>query len=522
MDMNKCMRILAGWRLWSLAGLGCTAAIALAFQHRPAATLPDRQVLTVHPAEISDPLPNPYMGLGLWAGPWGFGNTEKAYTVGDCTTGFGDNASLFNWVLIDWDWSSLEPAEGRFSWSDFDTIVQYWAARRKQVVVRFWVTDDPGWNGHPGRTVLPQWLWANGLKGHSYLGQGGKMNVEPDYSDPSYLSVFLPALQGLLESFATRYDRPGTPIIFLQAMGYGHWADFATWYSKYQFPSPQAKRDTLARLVRLYIHTFHHIPLLQMAGSDSDEDHYSTLDDFMHSKALDIAVANHFGFIWTGFIDGNRGRFTREIMEASWHTDPVIAEGSWNYDEMKDQLTHGTVEENIEGAGDYHANFFHLYFVPQTYQRAMREDRSALESALQAGGIGYRLLPTLLSWPRQLAAGRLLVLHQEWINRNVGRLYVSHPLTLYLTTALGKEAFSESIPGFDESQWVRGQTYSVMSVFHLSRDIPPGEYNVLIALADGSGKPAIRLAIAGEDSMHRYSIGHIRITPPDETSPNTE
>ena len=474
--------------------------------------------VTVHPKEIADPLPNPYMGLGLWAGHRGFGNTEKTYTVADCTIGFGDNAPLFNWVLIDWDWASLEPAEGKFDWREFDEIVRYWSARDKQIVVRIWSTDDPGWNGHIGAPVLPGWLWDKGLRSHSYIGNGGRKMLEPDYGDSSYSSVYLPALQKFLQAFAQRYDDPDTPILMLQTMGYGHWADFATWYSKYKFSSMQVKHDTLASLLQVYIHTFNHIQLLQMAGSDWNGEDVPNLDAFLYSKALDVAAANHFAFMWTGFIDGNSGPYTRVTMERYWRDHPVIAEGSWSYDDMKDQRTHGTVAENVDGAIDWHANFFHLYFVPHAYRRAMQEDQTPLSQALQSGGIGYRLVPTSLSWPAQLPAGHLLVLHQEWINRNVGRLYRPYPLKLYLTDLQGKDVFSEAIPGFSETDWVQWTTYPVMSVFHLPKTIPAGEYQLRLALVDQTGKPKIRLGIAGVDSTIRYRIGTIRILPPDGPS----
>jgi len=92
---------------------------------------------TVHPTEIDEPLPNPYMGWGLWAGPKGFGNNERDYSIERNTTGFGDDAPLFNWVLIDWDWASLEPKQGQFDWTSFDRVIQYWASRDKNAVVRF-------------------------------------------------------------------------------------------------------------------------------------------------------------------------------------------------------------------------------------------------------------------------------------------------------------------------------------------------------------------------------------------------
>src|SRR5690348_11635792 len=71
-------------------------------------------VKTVVPQEIDDPLSNPYMGWGLWAGPRYLDG--RSFTLEYNTTGFGDDAPLFGWVLIDWMWSDLEPQEGRYDW----------------------------------------------------------------------------------------------------------------------------------------------------------------------------------------------------------------------------------------------------------------------------------------------------------------------------------------------------------------------------------------------------------------------
>jgi hypothetical protein len=148
----------------------------------------------------------------------------------------------------------------------------------------------------------------------------------------------------------------------------------------------------------------------------------------------------------------------------------------------------------------------------------MREDRANFERGLESGGLGYRLVPTSLSWPRQVPAGNLLLVRQTWVNRNVARLYVQHPLKLYLTDAQGTEKFSESDTSFDERSWVRGKDYSLISVFHLQKELPPGVYDVRIALADGAGKPRIRLGIDGADSELRYKVGEIRILPPEKVA----
>jgi hypothetical protein len=465
---------------------------------------------TIKPVELSDPIANPYAGWGIWAGPrdWEF----KNYSVADNTTAYPDDAAYFSWVMVDWNWSDIERTEGQYNWNNFDEVYHYWVSRGKQLVVRLWVTDDAGWNGDPGTNPIPDWLWANGLKSREYKGNGGAQKREPDYMDASYSRIYLPSLKRLLASFAQRYDKPGTPVEFLQVMGYGHWADWATWYSHYPFPSKRAKHDLLAQIMQLHMDTIHYIRLFEFAGADWDKNELTGPDDQLYTKALDVALAHGFGLIWTGFIDGVGG-WDRDLMTRYWKQNPIIAEDNWDYLEIKDQGTHGTLEENLDLMLEYHANLAHYYIRSTIYARAMREDRANFERGLRSGGLGYRLVPVSLQWKRELPAGDLMMLKQEWVNRNVGWLSVQHPLKIYLTDETGHEKFSEVDRSVNETSWVNGELYKVTSVFHLPKELATGTYDVRVALVDASGTPRINLAIAGADASKRYKVGTVRILP---------
>jgi hypothetical protein len=468
---------------------------------------------TVFPVESEAPLANPYMGWGIWVGPHAFGNNERDYSVAQNTAGFGDDAPLFNWVIVDWDWARLEPREGEFNWGDFDAVLNYWAARGRQFVLRFWVTDNPGWKSRSGAPVLPNWIWEKGLHTREYVAESGMKQREPDYADPTYQSIYLPALRRFVTAFADRYDKPGTPIIFLQATGYGNWVDWATRYSRYKFADPSAKRALLARVMEIYASAFKNIRLLGWSGADWDEGDLGSLADYISANALDSVLSGGCGLIWTGFIENLYG-WDRDMMQTHWRQHPILAEGYASFDDIQDDKTHGTFDEVLDVALAWHANFTHYYFVVDTYKRAMREATQTIRRGLCRGGLGYRLVPISLSWRNKLAAGQLLVIKQSWMNRNVGRLYVQHPLKLYLTDTAGRVRFSEVDTGFDETAWVRGETYPVMSVFHLPNNMPPGVYDLRIALVDVGGKPRIRLPIAGEDGEMRYKVGTIRVLPP--------
>jgi len=470
---------------------------------------------SVTPGEIEGPLSNPYMGWGIWTGPKQYGYNEKVYTVAQNTTGFGDDAPLFKWVMVDWPWRDLEPEEGKFQWNDLDAVMNYWSARGKQFIVRLWVTDDEGWAEHPGAPVCPDWLWAKGVRYREYVGKANAKQRELDYLDPSYKRVYLPALVKLVTAFAGRFDKPYTPIIFVQVVGYGHWVDWASWDSKYPWPTPAAEHEVLANLVQLFAESFHNIQLLMSDDGDwnNRQKRLDSPEEVLYRNAVDSGISKGAGLIFTGFIqDIYINGWLKNNTERYWRRVPLAGEG-YSYDELKRENSHGTMDETLRVLEEYHLNFYHFYWDGPDYQQTLREDRASVEKGLMSGGLGYRLVLTSANWRGELHPGELFLLEQTWVNRNVGRLYVDHPLKVYLTDSSGNEKYSELDYNLDETAWANGETYRHISVFHLPAGLAAGEYDVRIAIVDQAGKPRIRLAIQGEDSQTRYKLGSVRILP---------
>ena len=469
-----------------------------------------RTVITVFPAENSLPLTNPYMGFGIWAGPRYYDG--RTFTMEYNTTAFGDDAPLFSWVLIDWMWSDLEPKEGQYAWTDLDNIIAFWAARKKQIYLRVWITDDPGWNGAPGNEVCPRWLWSGGVKYRAYTGEGRSDKREPDYLDPSYETLYLPKAKRFLSALAARYDRPDSAVVLWGGMGYGQWGEWHTMWSHYPWPNKDVKHGVLAKIVNMYAEVFKVRPVVISYCFDDDRAQVTSLGDFHYRQALDVALAKGFGLARHGFIDGLM-LYDRLTMEKYWRSAVMFAEGNWSYMDVKNHGTHGTIEENIQVFTEWHTNYGHFYIDAASYKRAMREDRAAFEDGLKTGGIGYRLVPASLSWPEELRAGDLFVMHSRWVNRNMGRCYVRMPLKVYFTGTGGDERFGSTDRVFDQTDWVRGEEYPVTTIFTVPTTLAPGAYDVRIAIVDGSDQPSVRLPIAGEDEQGRYRLGSIRILP---------
>jgi hypothetical protein len=483
--------------------------------------------MIIHPQPIDDVLHNPWMGWGLWAGPIYFNGTPR--TLEENTIGFGDDAPLFQWVLLDWMWADLEPQEGQFNWEPLDAIIRYWAQRGKQINLRIWVTDDPGWDGAPGADwACPKWVYDAGLRWREYRGEGNSAKREPDYTDPSFQSIFMPRLKNLLQAVAERYDHPGHPFNFIGCMGYGQWGEWHTLWSHYPWPSKQVKHDVLAGIVNLYADTFKEVDLaisycldtfhFGESAADFKKDYRTFLelqdrddvDDFLYRQALDVAIQHGFLLGRHGFIDGLWFN-DRRIMERYWKRHAFYAEANWAYTDIKNHGTHGTLDENIDIMLEWHSTYGHFYTDAASYRRTLQDDPHSYERGLKPGGLGYRFVLKEIDWPDQAHPGHLLLVKQNWENVNVARLHKRHLLKLYLTGPDGKDVFSELDHAFDPTGWVRGEEYAFTSVFHLPKDLPAGVYTLSIAMADLDGQPRIALGIEGADDRLRYTLGSIEV-----------
>jgi len=483
--------------------------------------------MIIKPTEINDGINNPWMGWGLWAGPIYFDGTSR--TLQENTIAFGDDAPLFDWVLLDWMWADLEPEEGYFTWDELDAVIDYWASRGKQINLRVWTTEDPGWNGAPGASeVCPNWLFEAGLHWHDYTGEGNAAKREPDYAHPSFREIYVPRLQNFLNALAARYDKPGQPFNFLGNMSYGQWGEWHTLWSHYLWPSERVKHDILANLVTLYADTFKHTDLAISCCFDSfnyadgpkdnqDHDTWRRLvaqddpQDFLYRQGLDVALERGYILGRHGFIDGIL-HTDRVIMEAEWRRRAFYAEGNWSYLDLKNHGTHGTVDENIDHMLEYHSNYGHFYVDAAAYRRIVAEDAERFARGLRPGGLGYRLVLAQAGYPDAIAPGQLLVIRQRWANRNAGRCYKRHPLKLYLIDSAGNTVHTDTDMAFDQTGWVRGETHEVTSVFRTPKDLPEGTYDVRLAMVGWDGAPALRLGVAGTDDQKRYSLGTLQVS----------
>ncbi|MCK4627808.1 MAG: beta-galactosidase, partial [Sedimentisphaerales bacterium] len=160
------------------------------------------ETITVRPVEINNMLHNPDVGWCLYIFGWD--------SVEDSTVNLtGDDAPLFDVVVLDFMWVHLEPENNVFDWKKMDAIIDYWTKRGKQYSMRicmahytplyketkefWWETCEP-----------PAWLFDElgcGYQGATIKGRTMRKSRtlrRPNYYDP----IFIEQHQEFLDALA--------------------------------------------------------------------------------------------------------------------------------------------------------------------------------------------------------------------------------------------------------------------------------------------------------------------------------
>jgi len=96
-----------------------------------------------------------------------------------------------------------------------------------------------------------------------------------------------------------------------------------------------------------------------------------------------------------------------------------------------------------------------------------------------------------------------------WLNAGVAPPYTNYPLAVELRSANNNAEIRVPV---DVRTWLPGDAVFDGSLY-VPETLPEGVYDFRVALLDPrSGKPAVRLAIAGRDADGWYQQGQLRVT----------
>src|SRR5205823_5775805 len=110
---------------------------------------------------------------------------------------------------------------------------------------------------------------------------------------------------------------------------------------------------------------------------------------------------------------------------------------------------------------------------PNLFARGLRE-------------MGYRLVPTRVTYPPIFRPGETFTIHTTWTNRAVGRAMRDFHLITEVSAAKCDAGALQT------SKWINGQSYDVESKISL-KGLAPGDYTLRIGLIDGDRAIALPL-----------------------------
>ena len=123
--------------------------------------------------------------------------------------------------------------------------------------------------------------------------------------------------------------------------------------------------------------------------------------------------------------------------------------------------------------------------------------------------MGYRFALRRIEFEDRVKAGAMLPLKSWWVNEGVAPVYREYRLAFELTSP----GHTARIPtAADVRKWLPGDAVFDDSLY-VPADLPEGAYRIRTALLDPvTGKPAIRLGIAGRDADRWYPLGTINVS----------
>jgi hypothetical protein len=102
----------------------------------------------------------------------------------------------------------------------------------------------------------------------------------------------------------------------------------------------------------------------------------------------------------------------------------------------------------------------------------------------------------------------MMPIHMWWLNAGVAPAYTSYTLAVQLRSARDSAVINVPV---DVRKWLPGDAVFDGNL-HVPENLPEGTYDFRVGMLDpGSGRPAVRFAIAARDSDGWYREGQIRV-----------
>ncbi|MBP9901415.1 MAG: beta-galactosidase, partial [Verrucomicrobia bacterium] len=315
----------------------CLCALVLIAGTRCDAPAVQTNRVIIRPTDTGEALVNPGMGWTLHF----YSNFIENYGSKLEPSDTLDDWPGMSVIFLRVPWGFLEPKEGEFNWSLFDTPAQRWIAKGKQIAIC--VSSCESW----WRDAVPKWVQDAGAKGIEFdegIGPtpGGRL-WEPDYLDP----IFLQKLENFLAAMARRYD--GNPnVAFIVVGSFGMWGEGHTVFSSKL--SEEKTLEYVKKHIDIYTKHFKQTQLCisdDVAGATKPGTNFPATD-YALSKGVTLRDDSIL-------VSQKKPWFHAEMAQSFWPTMPVILEHE-HYGAIKarKKWDGNTLFEAIEA---YHASY---------------------------------------------------------------------------------------------------------------------------------------------------------------------
>jgi hypothetical protein len=479
--------------------LATVAALALA----SASHVDEPARVVVRPADDGRALVNPDMGWTLHFYSNIIANYGSKLEASDTLDDFPGLSTIYLRV----PWSFLEPEEGRFNWSLFDTPARRFGAKGHKIAIR--VTSTESWM----RFATPRWVQEAGAKGVNFkFGEGPAPDGplwEPDYLDP----VFLAKLDAFLAEMARRYD--GNPdVAFIDVGSFGMWGEGHTGFG--------ARLDDEATLAAVKVHIDLYVKHFKRTLLAISDDVAGPTRPGASQPATDYALSKGVTLRDDSILvqPPPDSWYHAEMAQAFWPRFPVVLEHE-HYGPSKIRKA-WSGDLLLKAVEDYHASYMSIHWWPR---EVLEENREAVDRINRR--LGYRLQLREASWPREAPLGAPFAFEAAWANAGVAPCYPGGFVALTLKDEKGGIVSVNVDEAFDVRSLEVGppdaapvrSVRSELTVAMPHRDpsgyftVPtrPGEYDLFVSVGRRDGAPVLALPLPGDDGARRYKLGRITL-----------
>lgn len=428
-------------------------------------------------------------------------------------------------VQIYFGWKDIEPEDDQWDFARLDAAFAGVVAQGKKVVFRL----DFSEGDETRDTYLPTWLWTEYNIPNREIA-GNPLYLQAQYCNASFLSE----LDEAIKKVGERYDGdPNLMYVDLNAVGrageWGGWdnADHFDWSvcdaNEFGQTVRERQRNTLTAIVDSFSDAFPTTRLMVedagqfVDGPSGDPNNPSdevTNEQRAYHWAFDYQLDGHpdwgirsntvFALAdWNLYVND----FTPWLMKRSWLEGHMVAyEGSsWN----SQPFMLVNKQRYIDNALGIHTNIGTFNNAGYNWPDMMAEWNGYFHQL--ARNVGYRFVLAKAQYNDPVQPSGAFRLDQTWLNEGVGRLPEQHDLKVYFVDpANGNVVWSGTDASFDQTLWLKWNVYGHGSSFVLPSSVPPGTYDLKIAMVDDAGEPAIAMPLAnGTNRM--YKIGTITV-----------